>query len=92
MHGYYRWIQADDFLFERTLAFWFMILHNYKDEEGIKNLNENSQTFLTPYDIFDTLSDIVFDEVNMDVHTRDDLGYSVFRKIDELYEIYLMAL
>ena len=59
-----------------------MILHNYKDEEGIKNLNENSQTFLTPYDIFDTLSDIVFDEVNMDVHTRDDLGYSVFRKID----------
>ena len=82
MHGYYRWIQADDFLFERTLAFWFMILHNYKDEEGIKNLNENSQTFLTPYDIFDTLSDIVFDEVNMDVHTRDDLGYSVFRKID----------
>ena len=82
MHGYYRWIQADDFLFERTLAFWFMILHKYKDEEGIKNLNENSQTFLTPYDIFDTLSDIVFDEVNMEVHTRDDLGYSVFRKID----------
>ena len=82
MHGYYRWIQADDFLFERVLAFWFMILHNYKDEEGINNLKENSQTFLTPYDIFDTLSDIVFDEVNMDVHTRNDLGYSVFRKID----------
>ena len=82
MYGYYRDIQAEDFLFERTLAFWFMILHGYKDKEGIDNLNENMQTFLTPYDIYDTLSDIIFDEVNMKVHTRDELGYSVFRKID----------
>ena len=82
MYGYYRNIKADDFLFERTLAFWFMILHNYEDKEGIENLKENMQTLLTPYDIHDTLSDIVFDEVNMNVHTREDLGYSVFRKID----------
>ena len=82
MYGYYRDIHADDFLFERTLAFWFMILHGYKDKEGIENLNENEQTFLTPYDIHDTLSDIIFDEVNMNVHTREELGYSVFRKID----------
>ena len=82
MYGYYRSIKADDFLFERTLAFWFMILHGYKDQEGINNLKENEQTLLTPYDIHDTLSDIIFDEVNMDVHTRLDLGQSVFRKID----------
>ena len=82
MYGFYRDIQADDFLFERTLAFWFMILHNFKNEEEIKNLEENQQTFLTPYDIFDTMSDIIFDEENMNVHTREDLGKSVFRKID----------
>jgi hypothetical protein len=82
MYGFYRDIKADDFLFERTLAFWFMILHGYNDKDGINNLKENAQTLLTPYDIFDTLSDIIFDEVNMDVHTREDLGYSVFRKID----------
>ena len=82
MYGFYRDIKADDFLFERTLAFWFMILHGYKDKEGINNLKENMQTLLTPYDIHDTLSDIIFDEVNMDVHTRENLGYSVFRKID----------
>ena len=82
MYGFYRDIKADDFLFERTIAFWFMILHGYENKEGIQNLNENMQTLLTPYDIHDTLSDIIFDEVNMDVHTRDNLGYSVFRKID----------
>ena len=82
MYGYYRYIQADDFLFERTLAFWFMILHGYNDKEQIENLKENMQTLLTPYDIFDTLSDIIFDEVNMEVHTRENLGSSVFRKID----------
>ena len=82
MYGLYRELQADDFLFERTLAFWFIILHNYNRENEVKNLEENQQTFLTPYDIFDTLSDIVFDEENMKVHTRNDLGKSVFRKID----------
>ena len=82
MYGLYRELQADDFLFERTLAFWFIILHNFKNKEEIKNLEENQQTFLTPYDIFDTMSDIIFDEEIEDVHTRLDLGKSVFRKID----------
>ena len=82
MYGYYRDIQADDFLFERTIAFWFMILEGYNNKEGINNLEKNMQTLLTPYDIHDTLSDIIFDEVNMNVHTRDNLGYSVFREID----------
>ena len=82
MYGLYRELQADDFLFERTLAFWFIILHNFKNKEEIKNLEENQQTFLTPYDIFDTMSDIIFDEEVEDVHTRLDLGKSVFRKID----------
>ena len=82
MYGFYRDIQADDFLFERTLAFWFIILHDFNNNEQIDNLEENQQTFLTPYDIFDTLSDIIFDEENMKVHTREDLGKSIFRKID----------
>ena len=82
MYGLYRDLQADDFLFERTLAFWFIILHNFNRENEVKNLEENQQTLLTPYDIFDTLSDIVFDGENMTVHTRNDLGKSVFRNID----------
>ena len=41
MYGFYGDIKADDFLFERTLAFWFIILHGYNDEEGIDNLKEN---------------------------------------------------
>ena len=49
---------ADDFFFENTLAFWFMILSGYTDKDGIKNLEDNMQTLLTPYDIHDTLSDI----------------------------------
>ena len=82
MYGFYRDINAEDFLFESTLAFWFMILSGYTDKDGIENLKENMQTLLTPYDIHDTLSDILFDEVNMEVHTRNDLGGSVFRKIN----------
>ena len=82
MYGFYRDIQADDFLFERTLAFWFIILHDFKNEEEVINLEENQQTLLTPYDIFDSLSDIIFDEENMNVHTRLNLGKSIFRKID----------
>ena len=82
MYGLYRDINADDFLFERTLAFWFIVLHDFKRENEIKNLEENQQTFLTPYDIFDTLSDIIFDEEIEEVHTRQDLGKSVFRKIN----------
>ena len=82
MYGFYRDINADDFFFENTLAFWFMILSGYTDKDGIENLEENMQTLLTPYDIHDTLSDIVFDEVNMEVHTRNGLGESVFREIN----------
>ena len=82
MYGFYRDINAEDFLFERTLALWFIILHDFKNEEEMKNLEENQQTFLTPYDIFDTLSDIIFDKEIFEVHTRLNLGKSIFRKID----------
>ena len=82
MYGFYRDINAEDFLFERTLALWFIILHDFKNEDEMKNLEENQQTFLTPYDIFDTLSDIIFDKEIFEVHTRLNLGKSIFRKID----------
>ena len=60
-----------------------MLFHNYKDKEGEKWLKINEQTLVTPYDVFDTLSEILFDGVNMKVHTRNNLGSSVFGEIKD---------
>ena len=79
----YRILVAEDFLWERTLALWCVIFHGYKDEESEKWLKINEQTLVTPYDIFDTLSEIVFDGVNEEVHTRENLGSSVFHEIKD---------
>ena len=74
---------SEDFLWVKTMALWCMLFHNNKDEEGEKWLKINEQTLVTPYDVFDTLNEILFDGVNIKIHTRENLGSSVFREIKD---------
>ena len=82
MPGIYNLINSDDFLFENVLGFLAFILSDFKDENIIYNLKNNEQILTTPYDIHDTLVDIIFNGENKEVMSRN--GKSLFRNINPL--------
>lgn len=77
MPGIYNIIYSEDFLYENVLGFLAFVLYDYRDINGIKNLENNQQIFVTPYDIHDSLVDIIFNGENKKVMSR--YGESLFR-------------
>ena len=70
---------GDDYFFEKSLGVFFLILpenSNLKINES--NIIDNEQKFITPYDIHDTIIDII------NGNEYSDNGISVFQKIDSL--------
>jgi len=57
MIGFYNILQVEDYVLEKTLGTWFMILPK-KNNVNEKNLEINQQRLVTPYDIHDTLLDM----------------------------------
>ena len=82
MPGIYNLINSDDFLYENVLGFLAFILSDFKDENSIYNLKNNEQILTTPYDIHDTLVDIIYNGENREVMSRN--GKSLFRNINPL--------
>ena len=81
MIGIYNIFQVEDYVIEKTLASWFMLLPK---AEGIneKELIINQQRYVTPYDIHDTLLDIFGYDYKDGYYSR--MGQSVFKKINGL--------
>ncbi len=82
MPGIYYVINTDDFLYENVLGFLALVLYDYKDENGLRNLGNNQQTFVSPYDIHDTLIDIIYNGGKKEIMSRN--GESLFRKINPM--------
>ena len=79
MPSIYNVIDSEDYLYENVLGFLAIVLYDYKDEKGIENLKNNQQNFISPYDIHDTLVDIIYNGENKEKMSRN--GDSLFRKI-----------
>ena len=69
-------IGSEDYKFEKTLGLFFLILYD-SDLFNKTALEINEQRLITPYDIHDTLIDMM--NVNM---YKSDFGQSVFNEID----------
>ena len=81
MIGFYNILQVEDYVLEKTLGTWFMLLPR------IKNIDEtyleiNQQRMVSPYDIFDTLLDMFGYHEKDKVYSRK--GISVYKKINGL--------
>lgn len=76
MIGFYNILQVEDFVLEKTLGSWFMLLPKMKNIDETY-LEINQQRMVSPYDIHDTLLD-------MFGYNKKDKAYS--RKGKSVYE------
>ena len=82
MPAIYNLLNSRDYIYENVLGFLAFVLYDNKDENIIINLNKNQQIFISPYDIHDTMVDIIYNGENKDVMSRN--GDSLFRKINSM--------
>ena len=81
MIGFYNILQVEDYVLEKTLGTWFMMLPKKRNIYE-KNLENNQQRLVTPYDIYDTLLDIFGYQIKDKVYSKK--GKSVFEEISGL--------
>ena len=81
MIGFYNILQVEDYVLEKTLGTWFMILPK-KNNVNEFYLERNQQKLVTPYDIHDTLLDMFGYNLKDKVFSRK--GKSVFNEINGL--------
>ena len=89
-YGIFDKIKKNEFFSEKNLGSWFILLNkHYMDNEILENLRKNSQTFVTPYDIYDTMLSIIYDCYNLDclkdIKYKSNNGNTVFNNIN-VYE------
>ena len=95
MIGVYNILQVEDYVLEKTLGTWLMILPQKRNIDD-KYLRINQQRLVTPYDIYDTLLDMFGYKFEDKVFSRK--GKSVFNKINglerdcEYYSQYILPL
>ena len=82
MPGIYNLINSGDFLNENVIGFLAFVFSDFEDKNAINNLKKNEQIFITPYDIHDTLVDIIYNGENREVMSRN--GESLFRNINSM--------
>ena len=84
MPSLYTLINSDDYFYENVLGFLaFVFLDFNLNDDNIKNnLERNQQILITPYDIHDTLIDIIYGKENSELNSR--FGKSLFREIKEM--------
>ena len=80
MIGFYNVFQVEDFVMEKTLASWFMILPNKETSEEVKNIVDNQQKMVTPYDIHDTMLYMIGFEEGSKYHSR--FGTSIYKSVN----------
>jgi hypothetical protein len=79
MIGFYNIFNCEDFFLEKTLGTFFLLLPN-QDKFNNTNLLHNEEVMVTPYDVYNTMMDLV----NIDRGSKyiSRLGESVLDKVD----------
>ena len=81
MVGIYNIFQFEDYVLEKTLGTWFMLLPKKKEIDE-KFLEINQQRLVSPYDIHDTLLDMFGYHQNNAIFSRK--GQSVYKEVNGL--------
>ena len=81
MVGFYNLFQVEDYVMEKTLGAWFMLLPKYKNIDETY-LEINQQRMVSPYDIHDTLLDMFGYHQKDNVYSRK--GKSIYTEINGL--------
>ena len=81
MIGIYNIFQFEDYVLEKTLGTWFMLLPKKKEIDE-KFLEINQQRLVSPYDIHDTLLDMFGYHQNKKIYSRK--GQSIYKEINGL--------
>jgi len=86
-YGIFDKIKKTEFFYEKNLGSWFILLNKYGFESKIiENLRNNSQAFVTPYDVYDTMLGIIYNcydlECFKNIKYKSSNGNSVFNNID----------
>ena len=81
MVGIYNIFQFEDYVLEKTLGTWFMLLPKKKEIDE-KFLEINQQRLASPYDIHDTLLDMFGYHQNNTIFSRK--GQSVYKEVNGL--------
>ena len=83
MPSIYNLLNSEDYLYENVLGFLSFVFFDINLDINIKNnLEKNQQIFITPYDIHDTMIDIIYGEENLKLKSR--FGRSLFRELNEI--------
>ncbi len=80
MIGFYNLFNCEDFIKEKTLATWFMLLPSKQFNRYDDTILENENIMITPYDIFDTLISLIIEKNEKDF-VRSRLGESVITEV-----------
>ncbi len=81
MVGFYNIFQSEDYVLEKTLGTWFMLLPKKKGIEE-KFLEINQQRMVSPYDIHDTLLDMFGYQKKDKAYSRK--GQTVYKEVNGL--------
>ena len=80
MPGLYDILRSEDKRIEILFGVFFLFLP--KNSEHTENLIYNEQRMMTPYDIYATFIDIVYDEFEEKKYPESFVGQSIFKKIN----------
>lgn len=88
-YGIFDKVKKTEFFYEKNLGSWFIILNKYGFENNlVENLRNNAQTFVTPYDVYDTMLGIIYNCYNSEcfknINYKSYNGNTVFNSIDPL--------
>ena len=87
MVGPWALIRPKDYLIESTLATLFFVMPNNKKlyKDGLYDIiHENQQTFITPYDIHDTLIHLAYGTDKPDPHAYSKHGNSLLVELNKM--------
>ena len=80
MFGFYEMFKVEDFVMEKALPCWLILLPKSKNLKEISIIKENQQKFVTPYDIHDTILDIFNYKKGHKYYSR--MGQTIFKPIN----------
>ena len=80
MFGFYEIFKVEDFVMEKALPCWLILLPKSKNLKEISIIKENQQKFVTPYDIHDTILELFNYKKGHKYYSR--MGQTIFKPIN----------